>query len=124
MFVDAVAGYTRKDYNFDRRAGIVLAAASVAGSTHGDTNGNEWRIGLNSGYDFVFGAFTVGPRLGVLYRETTMDDFRESGHTGLELAYDDQYIQSLTLTARHLRLLRHQHLVGRGDSADDAGVRP
>ncbi len=45
----------------------------------------------------MFGAFTVGPRLGVLYREITMDSFRESGHTGLELAYDDQFIRSLTL---------------------------
>ena len=97
MFIDAVAGYTRKDYNFDRRAAIVLTGVSAAGTTHGDTNGNEWRIGLNSGYDFVFGAFTVGPRLGVLYREFTMNDFKESGHTGLELSYDDQFIRSLTL---------------------------
>jgi outer membrane autotransporter protein len=97
MFIDAVAGYTRKDYNFDRRASIVLTTVSVAGTTHGDTNGNEWKIGLNSGYDFVLGAFTVGPRLGVLYREITMDDFKESGHTGLELAYSNQNIRSLTL---------------------------
>jgi outer membrane autotransporter protein len=97
MFIDAVAGYTRKDYNFDRRASIVLATTSVAGSTNGDTNGNEWRIGLNSGYDFVFGGFTVGPRLGVLYRESTMESFTESGHTGLELSYGDQFIKSLTL---------------------------
>ena len=124
MFIDAVAGYTRKDYNFDRRAAITLTTVSVAGSTHGDTNGNEWRIGVNSGYDFVFGAFTVGPRLGVLYRETTMNDFKESGHTGLELAYSNQNIQVADAPARRLRLLRLQHLVGRGDSADDAGIRP
>jgi outer membrane lipase/esterase len=101
MFIDAVTGYTRKDYNFDRRAAIALPgpgqSVSVAGSTHGDTNGNEWRIGLNSGYDFIFGAFTVGPRLGVLYRELTMNSFTESGHTGLELSYDDQFVKSLTL---------------------------
>ena len=100
-FVDAVAGYTRKDYNFDRRAAITLpgpgASVSVAGPTQGDTNGNEWRIGLNGGYDFIFGAFTVGPRLGVLYREITMNSFTESGHTGLELSYDDQFVKSLTL---------------------------
>jgi outer membrane autotransporter protein len=97
LFIDAVAGYTRKDYNFDRRASIVLATTSVAGSTHGDTDGNEWRIGLNSGYDFLFGGFTVGPRLGFLYRESTMNNFTESGHTGLELSYGDQFIKSLTL---------------------------
>ena len=97
MFIDGVAGYQRKDYNFDRRAAIVLTTTSVAGSTQGETNGNEWKVGLNSGYDFVFGAFTVGPRLGVLYREITMDAFKESGHTGLELSYSNQNIQSLTL---------------------------
>ena len=98
-FIDAAAGYTRKDYNFDRRAAIVISGGgpSVAGPTQGDTNGNEWRVGLNGGYDFIFGAFTVGPRLGVLYREITVNSFTESGHTGLELSYDDQFIKSLTL---------------------------
>jgi outer membrane autotransporter protein len=100
MFVDAVAGYTRRDYSFDRRAGIALPAAglTVGGSTTGDTDGDEFRVGVNTGYDFVLGRFTVGPRAGVLYRETTIDGFRESGRTGLELAYDNQNIQSLTTT--------------------------
>jgi outer membrane autotransporter protein len=100
LFVDAVAGYTRKDYSFDRRASIALPAAglNVAGSTRGDTDGDEFKIGVNTGYDFPLGAFTVGPRAGVLYRETTIDGFRESGRTGLELDYDNQNIQSLTTT--------------------------
>ncbi|HEU4370968.1 MAG TPA: autotransporter outer membrane beta-barrel domain-containing protein [Methylomirabilota bacterium] len=100
MFVDAVAGYTRRDYSFDRRASIALPAAGIAisGSTTGDTDGNEFRVGVNTGYDFLFGRFTVGPRAGVLYRETTIDGYRESGRTGLELAYDNQNIQSLTTT--------------------------
>jgi outer membrane autotransporter protein len=71
----------------------------VAGSTTGDTDGNEFRISVNTGYDFQLGMFTVGPRVGVSYRETTMDGFREQGSTGLELAYDNQNVQSLTTTA-------------------------
>ena len=98
MFVDGVAAYTRKDYSFDRRATLNITGVNIAGPTHGDTNGNEWKIAVNSGYDFVFGSFTVGPRLGVAYRENAVDDFKESGHTGLELAYGNQNIRSLTLT--------------------------
>jgi outer membrane autotransporter protein len=100
LFVDGVAGYTRKNYSFDRRVNLSIPAAtfSVTGPTSGDTDGNEFKVGINTGYDFVLGRFTVGPRVGVLYRETTVDGFQESGRTGLELAYDNQNIQSLVTT--------------------------
>jgi len=100
MFVDAVAGYTRKDYSFDRRASLSIPATlTVSGTASGETDGNEFRLGLNTGYDFHVGRFTVGPRAGLLYRETTIGRFQESGQTGLELAYDGQNIQSLITTA-------------------------
>jgi outer membrane lipase/esterase len=98
MFVDAVAGYTWKDYSFDRRISVTTATVNVSGPTSADTDGDEFKFGLNAGYDFVLGRFTVGPRVGVLYRETSIDGFRESGRTGLELEYDNQNIQSLTTT--------------------------
>ena len=98
LFVDGVAGYTRRNYSFDRRASYSDPNITVAGSTSGHTDGNEFKVGINTGYDFFLGRFTVGPRAGVLYRETTMDSFRESGGTGLELAYDNQNIQSLITT--------------------------
>lgn len=98
MFVDVVAGYTRKDYSFDRRASFSVPGFSVTGSTRGATDGNEFRIGVNTGYDFLLDRFTFGPRVGVNYRETTIAGYRESGRTGLELSYDNQNIQSLTTT--------------------------
>jgi len=99
MFVDVVAGYTRKDYSFDRRVSVTSATVNFSGPTSGDTTGNEFKFGLNTGYDFLLGPFTVGPRVGVLYRETTIEGFRESGRTGAELDYDNQNIQSLTTMA-------------------------
>ena len=99
LFVDAVAGYTRRNYGYERRISFANGLTAVSGPTRGDTDGNEFKLGVNTGYDFLFGRFTVGPRLGVLYRETTIDGYRESGRTGLELAYDNQNIQSLTTTA-------------------------
>jgi outer membrane autotransporter protein len=96
LFIDAVAGYTYRDYEFERRINFSNNNAAVSGPTRGDTTGNEFMVGVNIGYDFLFGPVTVGPRAGVLYRETTIDGFRESGRTGLELAYGDQNIESLT----------------------------
>lgn len=100
LFVDAVAGYTRKEYSFDRRTNLAVANTTftVAGPVSGDTDGDEFKVGVSTGYDILLGRFTVGPRAGVLYRETTIEGFRESGRTGLELIYDNQNIQSLTTT--------------------------
>jgi outer membrane lipase/esterase len=98
LFIDAVAGYTYRDYNFERRISFANSNTAISGPTRGDTTGNEFKIGANAGYDFLFGPVTVGPRTGVLYRETTIDGFRESGRTGLELAYGDQNIESLITT--------------------------
>jgi len=98
LFIDAVAGYTYRDYNFERRISFANSTTAISGPTRGDTTGNEFKIGVNAGYDFLFGPVTVGPRAGVLYRETTIDGFRESGRTGLELAYGDQNVESLTTT--------------------------
>jgi Autotransporter beta-domain len=72
VFVDVAAGYTRKDYSFDRRVDVVANGVPVNGIARGDTDGNEFRIGVNTGYDFVLGRFTVGPRVGVTYRDIAM----------------------------------------------------
>jgi outer membrane autotransporter protein len=68
-FVDVVGGYARKDYGFERRVRMDLTGRLADGPTSGDTEGNEFRISVSGGYDFVFGNATVGPRLGVHYRD-------------------------------------------------------
>jgi outer membrane lipase/esterase len=100
LFVDATVGYRRLDFSFDRRVTLkMLPAIVVKGPTSADTDGNEFRTGVNAGYDFVAGRFTFGPRVGVNYRYDEMDSFHESGNTGLELAYDRQHQDSLTTVA-------------------------
>jgi outer membrane autotransporter protein len=98
VFVDVAAGYTRKDYSFDRRFDVVANGVPVNGIARGDTDGNEFRIGVNTGDDFVLGRFTVGPRVGVTYRDIAMDAYRQSGKYRPRAGYDNQNIQSLTTT--------------------------
>ena len=98
-FVDVTAGYSRKSYDLDRLASLVLTGRAAAGRISGDTDGNEWKGGVNTGYDFHAGRFTFGPRLGVNVRHTTIDSFAERGNTGLEVVYDDQERTSVTSVA-------------------------
>jgi outer membrane autotransporter protein len=48
-----------------------------------------------TGYDHPVGMFTIGPRAGINWTNTHVNDYSENGSTGLELKYDDQYANSL-----------------------------
>jgi outer membrane autotransporter protein len=98
LFVDVAGGYTRRDYSFDRTVVFGLINGQLRsdrGQVSGDTDGNEYRVAVSVGYDFVLSRFTIGPRVGVNYRHTTVDSFTEHGSTGLELAYERQHEDSL-----------------------------
>jgi outer membrane autotransporter protein len=104
LFVDGYIGYNRKEYDSDRRINLNIAqpgggAIVATGAALGSTDGDEFKTGLNVGYDFPIRNFTIGPRVGVNYRENTISAFTErgaSGPTGLELAFLRQNQTSLT----------------------------
>jgi len=106
LFVDGTLGFTRRDYDIVRRASFFapLSQVGVDGFVKGDTTGNEFRTSVQAGYDFIFGALTVGPRVGINYSTNHVDAFNERNlsprhlDTGLQLAYDDQHRESLTST--------------------------
>lgn len=109
LFVDLTTGYTRRDHDILRRNSYTFVAGGVRtiidGLASGQTNANEFRMGAQTGYDFVLKALTVGPRLGLNYRTNAIDAFREFGRerheldTGIELAYFAQHFDSLTLSS-------------------------
>jgi uncharacterized protein YhjY with autotransporter beta-barrel domain len=100
-FVQVTGGYTRNKYLVSRlaQADITLGSgASVAnaqGLASSNSHGDIFNLGFLAGYDYPIGRFTIGPRTGVNYSNTTIDDYGERGSTGVELRYDDQWINSL-----------------------------
>lgn len=137
FFVDLIGGYTRKKYTTERQINFSMIRDDVVagpflvsrvGTAVGSTDGDEWRVSSSVGYDFVVGRLTVGPRVGMHYRHTTIDGFTERSQsavgdcrsltggncfvddppiplsgpltgTGLELVFDRQTEESLQLTA-------------------------
>lgn len=106
LFVDGTVGYTLRAYDTVRRASYSNASngAAVNGFVQGDTTGNEFRTSVQTGYDFIMGALTAGPRVGVNYSTNDIDSYAEHNSspknldTGLQLAYDGQHRESLTTT--------------------------
>ena len=101
LFVDGFLGYTRKQYSFDRRVDLDIPGLGgpsrvALGRIEGDTHSDELHAGVTVGYDFVLGKFTVGPRVGVNYRDARIAGFGERGSTGIELIYDNQNVVSLS----------------------------
>jgi uncharacterized protein YhjY with autotransporter beta-barrel domain len=107
-YVDLVLGYTFGDSEINRPFIVDQGGGLVHIDTNGDGTGspiffvgepdtNEYTIDLKGGYDFVFDGVTVGPRLGLNYTRTEIDDYSESGAAGGangQLAFDDQDIDS------------------------------
>jgi len=96
IFVDGYFGYMRRDYSTERRFDVRLPGFGIVGTSHGDTDSNEFKAGLNSGIDFYIGKLTIGPRLGIDFKENQIAGYTETGGTGLELIFDSQTQQSLT----------------------------
>ena len=100
-FIQLTAGYTRNNYLVNRIATALVTSVapgndrSVVGSASSNSNGNVINGGILTGYDHSFGRFTFGPRLGVNYTNTHISSYSENGSTGIELQYNDQYINSL-----------------------------
>lgn len=97
VFLDAHAGYLRKNYSIHRVPSLLIAGIPTPqGTAKGDPNGHEFTTGVNGGYDFNLQNITFGPRLGLAYKNTSIDGYRERGGTQQELVYDAQHEHSLT----------------------------
>ena len=105
LFVDGLIGYTRKNLTLERQVNIFIPGIlggpdrSAVGPVSSFTVADEILAGLHAGYDFHVGALTVGPRVGVDYRDTTIHGFGEHGATGVELFYNQQNEKSLRTSA-------------------------
>ncbi|MGE0120644.1 MAG: autotransporter outer membrane beta-barrel domain-containing protein [Dongiaceae bacterium] len=93
-FIDAALGFGHKEFDNDH-----LDPGGTGNIVRGNTSGFDFTADLTGGYDFSFGAFTVGPRIGIHYERNELNSFTETGNPAANLvAYDDQTDDSLTGT--------------------------
>lgn len=104
FFVDVVVGFSSIDLDIERKPEYVIdtdPAVEPAGrdplsgtAKSDDAGADEFTASLLLGYDYPMGKYTVGPRVGVQFKQTDFDSYSETGDSGLELRYDDHSIIS------------------------------
>jgi len=102
FYLDATYGYSRHWLDSQRRIFIPIGAPppgsgaqGVSVSADGDTYVDEHLVSGSAGYDFEFGAFGIGPVTRLEYVNLEVDGFSESNASGLNLAYEDDRVESL-----------------------------
>jgi outer membrane autotransporter protein len=94
FFVDVVVGYSTIDLDIEREPFYEISILPVRPDLTGtassdDANADELTASLLLGYDYPIGSYTVGPRVGIQFKQTDFDSYSETGDSGLELRYDD-----------------------------------
>jgi outer membrane autotransporter protein len=99
FYVDGLVGYTRTDYDIDRK--ILLFDANNPGQTvsrtaKGDTDSDGYTLSLGGGFDMQNGSLNYGPYGRLTYRKTDIDSYSESRALGLNLDVASQEWTSVT----------------------------
>ncbi len=101
-YFDAYFGYADLDYENSRDISISgdpgLPIAGLNGTVRSKFGGNQWLLGTSYGIDWYPGKSTYGLLAALDYTRTTIDNHEEEGSTNLELRYEEQTTDSLTIT--------------------------
>jgi outer membrane autotransporter protein len=92
VYIDGILSYGTN--NFDMTRHIQFGTTDV--KARGDTDGTEFAVSIGGAYDMNRDALNFGPFVRLNYIKAQIDAFEENTATGLELAYDDQEVDSLT----------------------------
>lgn len=100
FYVDGIVGYGSNDYDLSRR--IVIPTNSDDPANQGanrtataDTESGQFALSLGAGYMIDSGALSYGPYARLSYLDGEIDAYREQGAAGLNLAVDEQDVESL-----------------------------
>lgn len=92
LYADAVINYGWNNFDIERAIKVTGFRAATA-----NTNGNQFSIRLNSGYNFGQNQFAFGPMIGVRYTKVTIDGYTERNGSILNLNVGDQNADSVIL---------------------------
>jgi len=95
LFLDSIFTYTVDNYNSERLINYQDAIGTVNEQAKSKPTGDQQRFMLAGGYDFNFGALTMGIRTKAQYSHMQVNQYSESGISGLNLSVSQQKNQSV-----------------------------
>lgn len=96
LYADGFLTYGRSSVDAERRIHYTDANGTIDRAAQGSTDGSMLSAGVAVGHDFLIGQVTVSPNARLQYLDATVDGFRESGASGLDLVYEKRDFKSAT----------------------------
>ena len=102
-YLDGLVSYGQSDYDTSRNIDYVDVGGRFTSSQDGDTDGDQFFLGLNSGYMFNKNAWRFGPIGSLAYLDGSIDGYSETSSGDSSEAWnfivDNQDFKSLRLSA-------------------------
>lgn len=102
FYVDGQFSYGLVNHDSERKIRYQTGSAGVIETidrkAEGDTDGDQWSTGIEVGMNLDKGPWSIVPNMSLYYSKVDIDGFKENGAGGLNLNYQDQDAESLTLT--------------------------
>lgn len=93
FYVDGTFTYGWSDYDIER--GVKIIASGADRVAKANTDGEQYSAGLGFGYNYNYNAFNINPYFRLDYYHGNIDNYTETGASGLNLAVDEQNFDSL-----------------------------
>ena len=91
LYIDGIVTYGWSNYDIKRR--IVYDVQNRTAKA--DTDSDQYSASVGAGYEAHKGALSFGPQMRLSYLKLNLDGYEESGAEGLNLAVDDQKVESV-----------------------------
>lgn len=98
-YLDGIVSYGWSDVDTERNIFYTDFGGTVDRVAQGSSDGDEYYISLNAGYNFNWGGFNLDPLARFFYLDGTVDPFTETGAGGWNLDIDEQAYESMSLSA-------------------------
>jgi outer membrane autotransporter protein len=104
LYIDFIYSYSWEDYDSDRSVSYTTENTSFDQNYRSDTDGNQYFLGLNSGYSFFRGGWEFGPEFKLFYLRGEIDDYREqaggdNADQAWAFAVEEVDIEAMSLSA-------------------------
>ena len=97
-YLDGLINYAQDDYDSTRRILYTDAGGTIDRTARGSSNGNQWSIGVSSGYDYHVDAWAFGPHFSSHYSRVSLGRMEESGAEAWNAIVSSSKSESFTMS--------------------------
>lgn len=99
LYIDTRISLAKPDFDQSREIDFTLGGTHIQRAAKGDTSANQYSVAMSTGYHWSKASWNITPNASFQYVKTSIDQFTETGAGDFNFFYDNQEIESFTVSA-------------------------